>query len=270
MIMKIPTAFALVVMMGGAGCSRGVDLESVADGSEVDVIRQDGGVVRGTLAARDDERVEVDTRSASLSIARDQIAAVRVVGGAPDDPLPAIATFRELTLPADTRLTVRLESAVASDTGRVEDPVEATLTNAVIFDGIEVLSVGSRVHGVISSVEPAGKVKGRATLALQFDSIVLVASDDRYPMTAHVDFTAPATRGQDAAKIAIPAAAGAVIGGLAGGKKGAAVGTAVGGGAGAAVVLSTSGQEIRLPVGTIVTLALVQAIDVRVPIDRLP
>lgn len=43
----------------------------------------------------------------------------------------------------------------------------------------------------------------------------------------------------------LPAGAGTVIGAVIGGKKGAAIGTAVGGGAGTAVVLTTSGDEIR-------------------------
>jgi hypothetical protein len=34
------------------------------------------------------------------------------------------------------------------------------------------------------------------------------------------------------------------------------------------VVLSTPGQEIRLPRGTALTLPLDQAVDVRVPINR--
>jgi hypothetical protein len=79
---------------------------------------------------------------------------------------------------------------------------------------------------------------------------------------------APATKGEDAAKIGIPAAGGAIIGAIIGGKKGAAIGTAIGGGAGATVVLTTHGDEIRLPVGTVLALPLDQALDVRVPIDR--
>jgi len=53
-----------------------------------------------------------------------------------------------------------------------------------------------------------------------------------------------------------------------GGKKGAGIGATVGGGAGTAVVLSTSGPEIRWPVGTALSIALDKAIDVRVPIER--
>jgi len=45
------------------------------------------------------------------------------------------------------------------------------------------------------------------------------------------------------------------------------LGAAIGGG-GATVVLVTPGDEIRLPVGTVLALRLDRALDVRVPIDR--
>ena len=266
-MMKILPTVGLALMIAGAGCARRVDLEKVPVGTEVEVTRQDGGVVRGTLAARDDTTVKVKVGSASRSVPRDQIVDVQLVEGTPA-PLPAIAKFREFTLPEGTRLAVRLDSAVGSDSSRVDDPIEATLTDAVVVDGTEVLPAGSVVRGEVAAVQPAGKVKGRASLALLFGSVSVAGRDERYPIAARVDLMAPATKGKDAAKIAIPAAGGAIIGGLLGGKKGVAIGTAIGGGAGTAVVLSTAGPQIRLPRGTVLSLPLDQAVDVRVPIKK--
>jgi len=112
-------------------------------------------------------------------------------------------------------------------------------------------------------------VKGRARLALRFRSISVEGHAAPYSIAASVDRLAPATKGEDAAKIAIPGGAGAVVGGIVGGKKGAAIGGAIGGGAGTAVVLSTAGEEVRMPRGTILTLPLDQSIDVRVPIEKM-
>ena len=109
-------------------------------------------------------------------------------------------------------------------------------------------------------------MKGRASLTLLFSSVS--GRGERYPIAARVALVAPSTTGKDVAKIAVPAAGGAIIGGLIGGKKGAAIGTAIGGGGGAAVVLSTAGPQIRLPRGTVLSLPLDQAVDVRVPINR--
>ena len=267
-MMKLLPTFALALMIAGAGCASRVDLEDVPVGTEVAVTRHDGGVVRGTLAARDDKAVKVTVGPASRSVPLDQIDDVQLVDEATPVVLPAIATFREFTLPEGTTLAVRLDSPVGSDSSRVEDSVEATLTDAVVVEGAEVLPAGSVVRGTVAAVEPAGKVKGRASLALQFSSISVAGRDERYPIAARMAMLAPATKGEDAAKIGIPAAGGAIIGAIIGGKKGAAIGTAIGGGAGATVVLTTHGDEIRLPVGTMLALPLDQALDVRVPIDR--
>jgi hypothetical protein len=262
-------SFAVTLTITSAGCTSQPDVEKVPVGSDVELTRQDGGVVRGKLAARDDKAVQLESSTATRSVPRDQIADVRVVDETkPAAPLPPVARFREFTVPAGTKLVVRLNTAVASDTTRVEQPVEATLTDAVEIDGTTVLPAGSTVAGEVSSVEASGKVKGRARLGLRFRSVTVAGHDAPYQIAAHVDRLAPATKGEDAAKIAIPGAAGAIIGGIAGGQKGAAIGGAIGGGAGTAVVLSTAGEEIRMPRGTVLTLPLDRAIEVRVPIER--
>ena len=256
---------ALALVVAGAGCANRVDLEKVPVGTEVEVTRRDGGVVRGTLAARDDRTVTVSVDSANREVPRDQITGVQVVGETPA-ALPAVATFREFTLPQGTMLVVRLDSPVSSDSSRRGDPVEATLTDAVIVDGTEVLPAGSIVRGAVAAVHSAGKVKGRGTLALVFSSVSVAGREaPSYPIAARVGRTARATKGEDAAKIALPAAGGALIGGLLGGKKGVAIGSAIGGGTGTAVVLSTRGRQVRLPRGTALSLRLDHVVEVRVP-----
>ena len=76
---------------------------------------------------------------------------------------------------------------------------------------------------------------------------------------------APGTKKQDAAKIAVPGAVGAVVGAAIDGKKGAAIGAGVGAGAGTAVVLSTAGDEVRLPRGSTLLVRLSAPLTVRVP-----
>ena len=53
-MVKIPLTVVLALTLAAAGCARKVDLEKVPVGTEVAITRQDGGVVSGTLAARDD------------------------------------------------------------------------------------------------------------------------------------------------------------------------------------------------------------------------
>jgi hypothetical protein len=119
----------------------------------------------------------------------------------------------------------------------------------------------------VTSAVRSGKVKGRAHLALRFDSVTLAGSGPNAPRysidAAPIGRTAPATKAKDAMKIGGPAAGGAIIGALAGGKKGALIGTAIGGGAGTAVVLSTRGKEVRLPKGSALTLQLAEPLTVK-------
>ena len=144
---------------------------------------------------------------------------------------------REVTIPAGTELPIVLDTAVGSKTSRVEEPVRAHLSRAVSLDGQPVLADGSIVNGVVTDATPSAKVKGRAHLAVRFDSITPRGGDERYRMeTASIGRTAPATKQNDALKIGAPAAGGAIIGAIIGGGKGAAIGAAAGGGAGTAVV----------------------------------
>lgn len=172
---------------------------------------------------------------------------------------------REVTIPAGTELPIVLDTSVGSKTSRVEEPVRAHLSRAITVDGQPVLADGSIVSGVVTDATPAGKVKGRAHLAVRFDSITPRGGDERYRIeTAAIGRTAPATKKNDAIKIGAPAAGGAIIGGIVGGGKGAAIGAAAGGGAGTAVVLSTTGKETSLPVGSPLRLRLTAPLTVRV------
>jgi len=179
---------------------------------------------------------------------------------------PAAApAVREITIPAGTPLAVILDTPVGSDTSRVEERVSAHLARPVVVHGETALAEGSRIGGVVTDAKQSGKVKGRAHVAVRFDSLSLNGSDERYQIhTSAVGRTAPGTKKKDALEIGAPAAGGALIGALVGGKKGALIGGAVGGGAGTAVVLSTRGKEIHLAKGAAITLRLTQPVTVRV------
>ena len=264
------TVFNLAIataLVGAAACSAQADVEKVPVGTDIQLTRQDGGVVQGTLAEKDDKQVKVVTGKTAKTtkvVARDEIADVRVVEPSKPVELPAIAKFREYTMPAGTTLRLKLDSAVSSETSNVEDRVDAHLDSAVLVDGAEVLPAGSNVSGNVSSAQSAGKVKGRASLALHFTSVSAYA--ERYPISARWAAEADSTKKEDAKKIGIGAGAGAILGGILGGKKGAATGAVVGGGAGTAVVLATEGKPIALGNGAEIAVKIANAIDVRVPI----
>jgi hypothetical protein len=162
--------------------------------------------------------------------------------------------YEEMVLPNGTELLMSLTTSIGSDTSEVEDAVSADLTQAIAVDGREVLPAGAQVVGRVTGVDGGGRVSGRATIEFRFVSIRV--GDEQYELeAAPVSQMAPATRGEDAAKIGIGAGAGALIGGL------------LGGGAGAGVVLATRGADVRLESGAPVMTELTSPLTVRLPAD---
>src|SRR5262245_19743386 len=173
--------------------------------------------------------------------------------------------MHEVTIPAGTRLPIVLDTAVGSDTSRVEEAVHAHLSQPIVVHGQTVLPTGSRVSGVVTDAARSGKVKGRAHFSVRFNAVTPRGDDERYTFRAGaVTRMAAATKKRDAMEIGIPAAGGAVVGGLIGGKKGAVIGGTAAGGAGTAVVLNQRGKEVRLGKGAPVVLRLTEPLTVRV------
>jgi hypothetical protein len=189
---------------------------------------------------------------------------VNLTAGAAANHATANANFREVTIPAGTVLPLRLTSSVGSDISGLEDPVHAQLRRSIVVRGIGAIPAGSAVSGYVTEAKRSAKVKGRARVGFRFNTISARGESYRVS-TSNVVRQAPGTKKKDVAKIAVPAAAGAIIGGIADGKKGAAIGTAVGGGAGTGVVLATRGQEVRLGRGAAVSVRLLRPLTVLVP-----
>ena len=170
---------------------------------------------------------------------------------------------REVTLPAGTQLRLRLDTSHASNTSRVEDRVQAHLVSPVVVNGTTVLPTNTDVTGHVTVARPSAKVKGRAYLAVRFTE-VSPGGDDLRMTTRTWGREARGTKKKDAAKIAVPGAVGGVVGAIVDGKRGAAIGAGVGAGAGTAVVLSTAGEEVRLPRGSTLLVRLSAPLTVRV------
>lgn len=176
---------------------------------------------------------------------------------------PAVPEYREVTLPAGTRLRLELATPIASDRNEVEDAVRATVRQPVVIDGQPVLPVGTELSGVVTAVQRSGRVKGRARIAYRFTSLRF--DGERYGIrTALLAHEARATKKKDATKIAVGAGAGAVVGAILGGGSGAAKGAAIGGAGGTGVVLATRGEEVRLGAGADVSTRLEAPLTIRV------
>jgi hypothetical protein len=157
------------------------------------------------------------------------------------------------TLPEGTRFEVRLDEALSSKTARREDRLMASVAAPVRVDGRVVLPAGTRVRGLVDDVQEAERPARSGRLDLVFDRIAF-ADGTEIPLHSRVvSIEESLETGDTAKKAGIGAILGGVLGSIIGGKKGALAGIVIGGAGG---VVGTSGQEVTLPAGTILSLRL--------------
>jgi hypothetical protein len=202
------------------------------------------------------------------------LLAALVIGGLPvfapqnsaGDEMSATAQTRRRTsrsrsyttvVPADTTLRIRLNDELSSKDSRVGDRFTATALDPERYEG-------ATVFGHVGSIKKSGRVTGRTSMVLAFDSIQL-RGGRRGTMRAEViqvyeegsskvdeeGTVESGSRGKQTAKRAgIGAAAGAVLGAIVGGGKGAAIGLVIGGAAGAGSIAIEGSKELELEEGT--------------------
>ena len=169
---------------------------------------------------------------------------------------PAPRVIAPVLVAVGTNLKVRLNETLSSKESRAGDKFSAAVLDPVRFNE-------ATVHGHIRSIVKSGKVTGRTTMNLAFDSIDL--TDGRHG-TLHGYVTKvyggngttdeeggvqSKSRGNQTLKRSgIGATAGAIIGGIAGGGKGAAIGLILGGAGGAGSLAIKGSKELKLESGT--------------------
>lgn len=160
-------------------------------------------------------------------------------------------------VPVGTNLKVRLEDTLSSKDSNVGDRFTATVLDPVRFNE-------ATVTGHVASIQKSGKIKGRTSMNLDFDSIRL--SDGRsVPLHGYVTrvYGSDAGRADNEGGVesgsrtnqtlkrgAIGAGAGAVLGAIVGGGKGAAIGLILGGAGGAGSLAVQGSKELKLESGT--------------------
>ena len=160
-------------------------------------------------------------------------------------------------VPVGTDLKVRINDSLSSKESRVGDRFTATVIDPSRFDE-------ARLAGHISSIQKSGKVKGRTSMNLAFNSIEL--RDGRKGVlhgyvtkvygegSGRADEEGGVESGsrtkQTVKRTGIGAGVGAIIGGIAGGGKGAAIGLIIGGAGGAGSLAVKGSKELKIESGT--------------------
>ncbi len=130
------------------------------------------------------------------------------------------------TIPAGTRLTVRVGSEISSGTAKAGDRFDATLAHSLVVNGKTLARTGAPVRGKVTSAKSSGRLHAPGELTLRLTSVQV--NGRMVPISTRPIFVkGKGHTKSNATKIGGGAAAGALIGALAGGGKGAAIGAGV-------------------------------------------
>jgi len=170
-------------------------------------------------------------------------------------------------IPKGTIIAVQLVAKLSTKTLKEGDGVYAMTIFPITVNNEIVIPVGSNVGGKVTQVQRPGKVKGKAGLALSFQTLIL-PSGSTIPLYASLRGSSETTtsaegklegessKGEDAGTIAKTTAVPAVIGGVVNGQHSARVGAGAGAGVGLATVLLTRGKDIVLDRGSTLEIVL--------------
>ena len=160
-----------------------------------------------------------------------------------------------------TVIPVELLNRLSTKNLKEGDNVYARTIFPITVDNQIVIPVGTNVQGKIKEAVRPGKVKGKASLTLSFQVMILPSgltlpiygslggSDEGYREGENT-IKGESTKGKDAGDIAKAGAVGGIGGAIWRGKKGAAVGGGAGAGVALAGVLLSRGEDLTLPKGT--------------------
>jgi hypothetical protein len=171
---------------------------------------------------------------------------------------------RTETLTAGTTFVATLQSTVATDKNKVGDAIALRTIEPVRVNEMEVVPAGATIRGEVTHIDPAGRVAGGAELTLRFTT--LETADKSYAISC-VPFRlqGKGDAKESALEIGGGTVAGGVVGGLLGGKKDIAKGAAVGAVLGTGVAVATKGDQIVLPAGQKLKIALDAPVTVTLP-----
>lgn len=183
----------------------------------------------------------------------------------PDTKVPERSTA---AIPKGTRIPVQLLAKLSTKTLKEGDGVYAMTIFPITLNNEIVIPVGSNVQGKVTQVDRPGKVKGKAGLALSFQTIILpsgtniplfaslAGSSDAETAGSEGKLKGESSKGADAAKVGTATLGAAGLGRVLGGTRTAGIGAAGGASGGLAAVLLTRGKDLTLDRGATLEIVL--------------
>jgi hypothetical protein len=173
------------------------------------------------------------------------------------------ATPAKVTVPAGTRILIRMVDSVDSSQQQVGYRFTANLETNLQADDVVVAPRGTPVHGRLAKAKSAGNMSGGAELTLELTDIVI--NGTAYPLLTSTYQVASQGQGsKTAGRVVGGTGLGALIGGIAGGGKGAAIGAGAGAAAGTTVSAATKGKQVSVPSESLLEFRVQQPVSLPV------
>ena len=154
------------------------------------------------------------------------------------------------TVPAGTRMMVRMIDAVDSEKSRPNDRFRGSLEANLMAGEVVVAPKGTTVFGRLLTAESAGRGAGGQ---LEFDLTDIMINGQMHSLaTSSKQVQGEGASGQTSSGARTGAAVGAITGGVGGAARGAGAGAVAGKISGG----TTSGERVNVPAGTLVEFAL--------------
>ena len=194
-------------------------------------------------------------------VARDQYGNADRAATAPAPvSAPASAAPLAAVIPSGTPLHVRVDESIDTRRNRAGDAFSATLSQPVEMNGRVLIPAGTEFRGHVTTSNPSGRLKGRASLGLALDTFHMNGRSYRITTTS-VERVSAAHKKRNSWIIGGTTGLGAALGAIAGGGKGALIGAGAGAGAGTAGAALTGKREVGIGAETPLRFTLRSAVE---------
>jgi hypothetical protein len=217
---------------------------------------KDGQVIMGKFISRDAKEVVFEIAGQQLKFPSNKVQGISfsdvpttpAVKPVAKEPVPAAKSENKaITVPAGTRVVVRTGTTLNSKQHNQGHKFTARLEADLVLNNVVVAPRGSTLYGVITSAKKSGRLVGKATMELGFTDIMI--NNQMIPIkTSAVQAVTEATGKKTVGTTARAAAIGGLINGSDGAKDGAKIGLGLS--------LLTRGNDINIPVGTMLEFQL--------------
>ena len=216
----------------------------------------DGTVLEGDFIGSSNGIIMFDTGGGIEAFPEAEVVGIFLSSGVESAQAHNAADVNTVTIPAGTRLVIRMTDTIDSSRHGAGHRFRGQLESAIAIDGANVVARGTFVHGRISQAQQAGRMVGSSELAVEFTDLMI--DDVLVPIsTGGLSAQTQGEAGRTVGRTARAAAVGGLISGSSGARTGARVG------AGASIL--TRGASVNIPRGTILETTLAAPLTIALP-----